>query len=88
MKTKPEKPYNRGKNPTHPAQLYSCHNSLYYLQFDRIDPTNNNYQTNNNLAEEKGLTKTPQPKKIAWSTEHHHPWRSAMVDGKRSTAEN
>ena len=70
MKTKPEKPYNRGKNPTHPAQLYSCHNSLYYLQFDRIDPTNNNYQTNNNLAEEKDPTKTPQLEK---TMEHRAP---------------
>jgi hypothetical protein len=58
------------------------------LQLGQIDPTNNNYQTNNNLTEEKGSTKTPQLEKTAWSTDHHHPWRSVVADGKRSIEEN
>jgi len=43
----------------------------YLLQLGRIDPTNSN------------MTKTHQPVKTTWSTEHHHPWRSAKADDKR-----
>jgi hypothetical protein len=47
------------------------------LEFGRIDPTNNNYPTINNLAEKMAQLKTPQLEKTTW--------RNAMTLGAWST---